>query len=85
MIYLSFNADPWAVSFYCNIFNNTAGRPDFRFDGPRGPVAELPDGAAVVLRQDEAPEPVARRFGGTLIPVAKGGLQHIIYRLEKHP
>ena len=83
VIYLSFNADPWALSFYCNIFNTTSGRPDFRFDGPRGPVAELPDGAAVVLRQDENPAPVAQRFGGTLHFVAKGGLQHIIYRLEK--
>ena len=83
VIYLSFNADPWALSFYGNILNDTTGRPDFRFDGPRGPVAELPDGAAVVLRQDEAPEPVAERFGGNLLPVAKGGLQHIIYRLEK--
>ena len=83
VIYLSFNADPWALSFYCNIFNATSGRPDFRFDGPRGPVAELPDGAAVVLRQDESPEPVAQRFGGTLLPVAKGGLQHIIYQLKK--
>ena len=82
VLYLSFNADPWAVSFYCNIFNTGSGRPDFRFDGPRGRVSSLPDGAAIVLRADEDPVPVAGRFGGIALPAAETKF-HRIFRLVK--
>jgi len=82
VLYLSFNADPWAVSFYCNIFNTSSGRPDFRFDGPRGTVPSLPDGAAIVLRFDEDPAAVARRFGGIALQAAETKF-HRIFRLVK--
>lgn len=59
-VYLSFLSDPWANMFY---HLARGGKAEYLFDGPRGQVVELPVGAAAVLRRDEAPELLERRFG----------------------
>jgi len=67
-VYMSFLSDPWAIMFYHLTRGN---RAEYRFDGPRGQVAELPVGAAAVLRRDEAPGVVEKRFRRRLRPVAE--------------
>lgn len=67
-VYLSFLSDPWAIMFY---HLGRGGQVEYLFDGPRGQVSELPVGAAVVIRRDEDPYAVARRFGRRLTQVAE--------------
>ena len=65
-VYFSFHADPWSIMFY-----HRGSADSYLFDGPRGIVPKLPDGAAVVLRRDEDPYPVALRFKKQLTQVAE--------------
>ena len=67
-VYFSFLSDPWSIMFYHLARGN---RADYRFDGPRGIVPELPPGALVVLRRDEDPYSVAIRFKRRLTFVAE--------------
>ena len=67
-VYLSFLSDPWAVMFY---HLSCGGSAEYLFDGPRGRVPELPVGAAVVIRRDEDPYAVARRFNRRLRQVSE--------------
>lgn len=80
-LYCSFRADPWSMLFQLV----TAGVPGSYcvFDGPRGSIEHLPDGAFVLLRQDESPDEIGIRFGGTLtrLPVDAGRNQ--LYRLKR--
>ena len=68
IVYFSFLSDPWA-----NMFNHLmrGGKAEYLFDGPRGQVVELPIGAAAVLRRDEAPGVLERRFGRKLRQVSE--------------
>ena len=66
-VYFSFLSDPWANMFY---HLAGGGKAEYLFDGPRGMVAELPVGAAAVLRRDELPEPLEKRFSRRFRPVA---------------
>ena len=70
MIYASLSADPWSL---------LAVGAEVVFDGPRGRVASLCDGAAVVLRKDENPDETAARFGGRMIRAGSAGY-HRIYQ-----
>jgi hypothetical protein len=60
-IYMSFNADPWALMFYRQIAGNSSG-VNFEFDGPRGKVSSLKRGSAVILRRDEDKSAIEERF-----------------------
>ena len=59
-VYLSFLSDPWSVMFYHLL---RGGRAEYLFDGPRGAVKELPAASVAVLRADEDPAEIERRFG----------------------
>ena len=67
-VYFSFLSDPWANMFY---HLTRGGKAEYLFDGPRGQVAEIPVGAAAVLRRDESPEVLGRRFGRKLRQVSE--------------
>lgn len=67
-VYFSFLSDPWAIMFY---HLARGGSAEYLFDGPRGQVPGLPVGAAVVIRRDEDPYAVARRFGRRLRQVSE--------------
>lgn len=60
--YFTFNSDPWPLMFYLRL--NGISQTQFLFDGPRGPVAELPVGTGVILKSDEDQSLLARRFRG---------------------
>jgi len=66
-VYFSFLSDPWANMFYHLVRGEKA---EYLFDGPRGQVAQLPVGAAAVLRRNESPELLERRFGRRLRQVS---------------
>ena len=66
-VYFSFLSDPWANMFY---HLTGGGSAEYLFDGPRGEVPTLPVGAVAVLRRDETPEPLEKRFSRRLRPVA---------------
>ena len=67
-VYFSFLSDPWANMFY---HLTRGGKAEYLFDGPRGRVEELPVGAAAVLRRDESPEVLERRFARKLRQVSE--------------
>ncbi len=67
-VYFSFLSDPWAVMFYHRL---SGGEARYLFDGPRGVVSTLPTGALAVLRRDESPDEVARRFGRRLVLITE--------------
>jgi len=74
--YASFAADPWPLMFY--LLAAGVDVRDFRFDGPRGPVASLEPGMLAILRSDESPAPVETRFQRRLIPLFTS-LNHKVY------
>ena len=78
-VYLSFNADPWAVSFYARLMGMEPER--LVFNSPRVRVTRLTRGWRAVLRRDEDPEAVGRSFQCRLIPESDLGF-HRIYRVE---
>ncbi|WP_176014218.1 hypothetical protein [Victivallis sp. Marseille-Q1083] len=63
--FLTFRADPWPVMFYGSWYYGFG--EEWRFDGPRGPVAALPKDALVIMQRQEDPVAVLdeldRRFG----------------------
>lgn len=65
--YSSFSADPWSLLFY--LFNSGVDVREFRFDGPRGPVAALEPGMLVILRSNESASAVEKRFRRRLSPI----------------
>ena len=73
--YVSFGADPWALMFYSLL----EGIPirNFQFDGPRGPVAALAPETPVVLRADESPVGLEKRFGRKLKKCYENGNHHV--------
>lgn len=75
-VYASFAADPWPLMFY--LFHSGVEVKDFRFDGPRGPVAALEPGMLVVLRADESAADVEKRFRRRLTPFHSNG-NHGVY------
>lgn len=77
--YASFFADPWPLMFY--LFSSGVDVKEFRFDGPRGPVAALEPGMLVILRADEPAAAVEKRFRRTLVPVYSND-NHGVYRVR---
>ena len=77
--YLSFSSDPWSVMFYSALRGVDMGK--FSFDGPRGRVEVLPDGAIVVLNRTEPVKELGKRFDGTYTLIAETPM-HCIYRYE---
>jgi len=77
--YASFAADPWPLMFY--LFSSGVDVKEFRFDGPRGPVAALEPGMLVILRADESAATVEKRFRRHLVPVYSNG-NHGVYRVR---
>ena len=75
-VYASFAADPWPLLFYLTA--SGVELKEFRFDGPRGPVAALEPGMLVILRADEPAEAVAKRFRRRLVP-AYSNANHGVY------
>ena len=77
-LYCSFQADPWSMLFQML----TEGFPgDYCvFDGPARRVEFLPDGAFVLLKMNELPEDIARRFGGSLKKIGQVG-RNDLYQL----
>lgn len=73
-VYMSFGADPWPLMFYSKFSGYPA---QTLFDGPWGKVQQLPAGSYVILRSDEAPQPLAERFNRTLVPVVQIGRNHV--------
>ncbi len=78
-LYCSFRADPWSMLFQLVL----SGFPgDYCvFDGPRGQVMDLPDGALILLRDDEPPEKTGVRFGGKLEELPGQTGRNKLYRL----
>ena len=79
-IYTSFQADPWPLLFYLS--TSGADLRDFRFDGPRGPVKQLERGMLVILRSDESPQPVEKRFRRRL-KLLFSNANHGVYTVER--
>ena len=78
-LYCSFRADPWSILFQMIL----KGYPGSYcvFDGPGGRVADLPDGAFLLLRQDESAEEISSRFCGKLEALRLPGSRNKLYRL----
>jgi len=74
--FVSFSADPWPLMFY--LFSSGVEVKDYRFDGPRGPVAALERGMLVILRADESAAEVEKRFRRQLAPLYSNG-NHGVY------
>ena len=62
--YLTFDADPWPLMFYLLLNGVENSGEKFLFDGPRGRVAGLPEGTAVILNAKESAETLQKRFPG---------------------
>lgn len=77
--YASFAADPWPLMFY--LFSSGVDVKEFRFDGPRGPVAALEPNMLVILRADESASEVEKRFHRRLAPLYSNG-NHGVYRVR---
>ena len=74
LIWSTLSADPWSLR---------AAGVDAHCDGPWGRLVRLPENAAVVLRRDEDPTTVERRFGGRLTRIAALGYQTVYQWREK--
>lgn len=73
-IWSTLAADPWSLR---------AAALEVHSDGPWGRLARLPENAAVVLRRDEDPASIERRFGGSLTRIAAMGYQTVYLWREK--
>ncbi|MBR4956828.1 MAG: hypothetical protein IKZ31_03630, partial [Lentisphaeria bacterium] len=80
-LYCSFRADPWSVLFQL-ILKEYPGSYCV-FDGPGGRVETLPDGAFLLLRQDESAAEAGARFGGRLEDLGLQGGRNKLYRLMR--
>ena len=80
-LYCSFRADPWSVLFQL-ILKEYPGSYCV-FDGPGGRVETLPDGAFLLLRQDESAAEAGTRFGGRLEDLGLLGCRNKLYRLMR--
>ena len=80
-LYCSFRADPWSVLFQL-ILKEYPGSYCV-FDGPGGRVETLPDGAFLLLRQDESAAEAGTRFGGRLEDLGLQGGRNKLYRLMR--
>ncbi len=77
-VYCSFCADPWSL-LYALLQQGAPG--DYcRFDGPRGAVSGISEGAQAVLRHDEPPQDLEKRFGRRMEFLRKAG-RNCIYRV----
>jgi len=70
-LYCSFCADPWSMLFAL-LAQGVPGEYCL-FDGPARKAASLPDGAFVLLRRDELPAEIEKRFGGRLVRLTDCG------------
>lgn len=77
LCYLSFSSDPWSVMFYSAL--NQIDMNKFCFDGPRGRVNALPDGALAVINKSEQVQTLTERFRGVFTEIGKTPM-HRIYR-----
>ncbi len=68
-VFVSFNADPWAMML-------TLNRPVF-FDSPRGKVRKLPPGCMVILHKNESATDYSKRFQLPLFKLEKCGIHNI--------
>ncbi len=81
-IYLSFAADPWPLVLYGDLQGIPAGAENYcLLQGPKGPAAELPRRALVILRADESPAELEKKFGRKLRKLFEN-VNHGVYQVE---
>ena len=81
-IYLSFLADPWPLVLYGDLYGISVGDENYcLLQGPNGPATEIGRRSLVILRADESPAELEKKFHCKLRKLFEN-VNHGVYQVE---